>query len=84
MNTDNTTLRLMCKPDANIMQIALDLDLDKKYKFNRIKTDDTALFEISATCDAGTLNEQHELIAKLSKDFKDDLMQINLEPRNNL
>lgn len=79
MNTDNTTLRLMCKPDADVMKIALELD--KKYKFSRVKPIDHSLYDISATCNMYNLDEQHKLITKLQKDFKDDLMQINLEPR---
>ena len=82
INTDDTNIRIMCNPDADIMKIALVLD--KKYKFNRIKTDDNAKYNISATCGMDTLDKKHKLSAKLYKDFKDDLMQINLEHRNKI
>lgn len=79
INPDNTKIRLICTTDADIEKIAVELK--EKYWFHHIRTYYNALYDITATCKIYNLDEESELIAKLSKDFKGDLIQTNLEFR---
>ena len=79
INTDNTKIQLICNSCVILEKIAVELE--KKYKFKHIKTHYNSVYDITATCNIYNLDEENELIAKLARDFKDDLTQIGFESR---